>query len=141
MRGVPGDRHPYRDQQAIRLRRVEYVRYEGRYTHTQYDEGLGELGFYPVKSYLSYWCEHNHRILGLIPKEQLFVIRTNEIPEQMEALAEWLGFPEFKVNHETTKQYVRKEKIDLSNYVDPGYLTDQLELHCAGLERLLGLRD
>ena len=125
---------------VVRLPALESFRYDCGYTFTPHDERLKQLDAFPLEAYLAYWRRHNHQILGLIPPEQLLVIRTDEITPRIGEIASWLGLENFHADPEKTRQYVRKEKVNLGEFVDEGYLTEQIELHCASLEALLGLR-
>lgn len=92
---------------------------------TEEEDYLKHHGLHSLKGYFSYWVEHNKHILQTIPKEKLLIIKTNQISQNLEIIADFCGAKVVNKNKSQTSFNVRKNKKISINNLDLNYL-DQI---------------
>ena len=115
-------------------RALENRRY-GRYSQpfTKHDSPLEQMGLYPVRSYLSYWRDHNQFILNIFPKNRLLILETRKIQSKVNEIAKFLDIDASTVDQDKAHSDKSRKKIKLSEVVDQAYLYQQLETICSDL--------
>lgn len=63
------------------------------YEYAPEEEILKRHGLHPLARYLTYWSEHNRRVMDLLPPERLLIIKTKDIGNSSDAIEKFLGLP------------------------------------------------
>lgn len=88
----------------------------------------------PLATFLSYWNDHNTDVLKMVNDENLLVIRTHEIKDHINEMAEFLNVDSRTLNDGRTHEFINKrKKISLSEQLDQTYLKTLLDKHCKEL--------
>lgn len=64
-----------------------------RYPHTRHDRTLKEHGLYSVGAFLNAWNRHINSCTELIPPDRRLILRTHELNQSHQRLAEFLQIP------------------------------------------------
>lgn len=124
----------YGTRHKLFWRELEDYRY-GRYRHqfTPHDSALKQVGLYPIKSYLSYWKDHNQSVLNSIPQERLLTLETREIRSSIQEISNFLDINVDTINTRKGHSDRRKKKLKLADLVEKRYLCQQLDSICSDL--------
>lgn len=115
-------------------RRLRDLRFGSElYTHMPGEAALAEHGLYTLDGYLSYWAQHNHKVLTAVPPERLLVVRTHEIRRNVAKIASFLNVPVSAMDANRSHSFKAKEKYGLLAKVDPALLAEKVDLHCGPL--------
>lgn len=113
-------------------RRIRDLRFRPHlYQHPPEEALFKAKGLYTLDGYLSYWGEHNRRVLNLVPPERLLVVRTDRLTELAEAVAAFAGIPTRFLNKSRSHAFKAKQKFGLLTHLDPVYLRDKVIQHTA----------
>ncbi|MEM9666560.1 MAG: sulfotransferase [Bacteroidota bacterium] len=116
------EEHAYRRTEPYRS--VERHMYGGG-PYTPEDARLKQEGFHPLRGYLSYWVDHNRRVLDTIPPDQLLVVPVEELSARLDEVAAFVGAP---VVPQRSHRYKRSNKaFQINDLVDPAYLAREVE--------------
>ena len=89
---------------------------------------LAEHGLFPVRSYLRYWSWHNQTVLDIIPPDARLTLRTHEISDRLNDIADLLAIPPSTLNRRRSHANRRKKKnTHILDLVDADYLQGQVE--------------
>jgi len=118
-----------------RWTRIRDVRFQpGKFVFSRFEKVLEERGLYTVEGYLSYWASHNQQVLDTIPKEKLFVLRTDEISSRTKELASFLGLHEWSIESSiNTHHRIAIKKHNILSQIDPLFLEEMVDKHCRKL--------
>ena len=61
----------------LRLRELRFQ--AGALSHPAEERALKDKGLYNLDGYLSYWANHNNKVLSSVPKDRLMIVRTQAI--------------------------------------------------------------
>lgn len=70
----------------------------GQFEHPPEEDALAERGLYTLDGYFSYWSRHNTDVLAKVPASRLLVVRTTEITDRAEEIAEFSGVSPSRAN-------------------------------------------
>jgi len=101
--------------------------------YSKYDKILEEHSLLPLSGYLEFWNRHNRKVIDSIPKENLLIIKTNEINDSQIAMSNFLEIPSSTISIDKSHSFKAKKKMDILKKIDPEYLKDQFEMHCGAL--------
>ena len=101
------------------------------------EEVLKRRGLYTLDGYISYWANHNQKILSSIPSDRLLIVRTNEITDKAIDIAKFAGLSEDLVNRDKTHSYRNPKKYGILHEIDRYYLEDKIQRHCGAIMRRL----
>ena len=110
-----------------RMRRLHFGPREG---FDPLERELEELGLFTVDGYLSYWQWHNARVLECVPAERLLVLRTAEISNRSEDLADFLGVPRNTISLKKSHSNRARKDSGVIERLDPDYLRQRAEALC-----------
>jgi hypothetical protein len=124
---------PNRPELLSRLRQARYN--AGNPPHDDKERPLKERGLFTVRGYLTYWTWHNRKILDSVPSNRLLVLKTHEITERAEKIAEFLGLDPSKVRLEGAHQNKTLKKSNLLSELDPDFVNEAARECCGELMR------
>ena len=94
---------------------------------------LQQAGLYPVDGYLARWAAHNEQVLSLVPSPRLLIVRTPEIRQQAQAIADFAGLPRHSVRAERTHEYRNPQTRHIIRELDRNFLEPKVKQHCQRL--------
>ena len=98
--------------------------------YSPYEKILEESGLHPIRQYLTYWTDHNQRVLENVPADRLLVIRTTEIGESAAPLEKFLSLPPGSLISSVHSNPARARHSILEK-IDPVFLHETM-LECCG---------
>lgn len=125
----------YRSEPWLELRAL---RVGSGLPHPAEERPLADRGLYSLDGYLSEWARHNRRVLEHVPASQLLVLRTQDITDRVEDLAEFAGVPVATLDVERSHEFRGPVKYHVLEELDQDYLDAKIREHCGELaEQLL----
>jgi hypothetical protein len=122
----------HRDTRAIL--KVEYILRKTRSNdYQETDQLLDKRGLLPLNDYLNRWRNHNHFVLNTVPAEQLLIVRTHELRQDIPRIAEFLKIPAATLNADNAHSFPAREKHGLLLELDRDDLEAQVKHHCGDL--------
>ena len=121
------------------LERARYGRYDFEYEPEETAlKNLDEI--WPVSSYLSYWRDHNECVLKSVPADRLLVLRTQDIRESIDKIAEFLNISPETIDVSASRSGTNPSKdFDLYAHVSPDFVREKIDRHCGVLvQKLFG---
>ena len=106
---------------------------EDQLVHSEEDAPLSERGLYTLDGYLSYWAEHNQSVLNAVPPNRLLVVRTDNISEKTEKIAQFAGVPAQAADRARSHAFRARERYNVLSELDPAYLQSRVDVHCKAL--------
>ncbi|WP_420645553.1 sulfotransferase [Candidatus Leptofilum sp.] len=103
------------------------------YTFSVEDMPLNEYQLYPIDSYLSYWAKHNRDVLKLVPKERLLILRTDQISDKLDEIADFVDIDEESLRVEASHTYRAVKKFNILEQIDSEFLAERINYHCQPL--------
>jgi hypothetical protein len=101
--------------------------------HRKPEQVLVEHGLYPLETWLRAWAHHNATALSKVPGHRLLVVRTQDIPRDLERIASFLDVPAHTLASSKAHLYKAEAKFGLLRQIDSGFLHDQVQEHCGQL--------
>lgn len=117
--------------QRVKARDLVFNR--GTFVHAPEEQILREGGFYPLDGYFSGWAAHNGQMLAKVPRERLFVVRTDQIRQHAYEIADFAGLPRRVVRLHRTHEFQNPAKQDMIRQLDRDFLERKVEQHCRPL--------
>lgn len=102
-------------------------------TYPSAEAVLQDAGFYPLENYFAAWAAHNQRALDSIPAERLLILRTPEITESIDRIAEFLQVSPATLDIETTHSFQAPKKHYLLTQINEDHVRKQAEMYCSKL--------
>ncbi|MFP4028644.1 MAG: sulfotransferase [Candidatus Brocadiia bacterium] len=84
-----------------------YGGYGGRRPSIERDLGENQY-LYPLANYFRYWRDHQQRVIESVPKERLLVVRTEDLSDSWDDIANFLGIKQ----QELCLEYGRSHSFD-----------------------------
>ena len=103
------------------------------FEHAPEEKVLAQHQLYTLDGYLSYWQRINQKILTTIPPERLLVVRTVEIAESLDKIAQFLHIPVERLNPSHSHLFKAKKKFDLLKQIDSDFLEQKVAFYCEAL--------
>jgi Sulfotransferase domain len=97
---------------------------------------LVENDLYTLDGYLSYWNIHNRKVLDVVPPERLLVVRINELPHSLPALAGFLGIPIERLDPSQAHVFPAARRFGILEKLNRDFLDAKVAQHCGELMRL-----
>jgi len=115
-------------------RRLRDLRFRpDKFKHAKEEQILADHGLYTLDGYLSYWASHNTKVLATVPHDRLLVLKTNEIRQQVERIAEFLNIPVENLDATKTHSFQAKQDFGLLWEIDGKFLEQKVNAHCREL--------
>ena len=93
------------------------------------DQPLIDCGLYPLTTYLNYWASTYRKCLNSIPDAQKLVVGTNNISQQREIVASFLGIEIDGIQPVSSHANKTTEKHNLRDLLSPLYVQETIS-HC-----------
>ena len=100
------------------------------YPHTLHDDRLGEQGLYSVEAYLRAWNRHVDICVKMIPPSRRLILRTHELGESQQQLAQFLQISVEGLDHDNGHMNRSTWSGRIESLVKGEYLTDMVSLIC-----------
>jgi hypothetical protein len=111
------------------IHRLQYASPAHEYDHA--DRKLADWGLYPVSAYFSYWAWHNRKVLDVLPPSSRITIRTGEISERLNDIADFVDVPRTTLSPRRSHANRRSDKqLHILDLVDSNFLHDQAHRYC-----------
>jgi len=94
---------------------------------------LKEKGLFPLSCYLSFWAEHNQRVIDAVPEENLLMIRTKEIGSKLTDIAEFLAIPEASLTPRGAHAFKAAAKFGVLEQIESAYVKRVADRYCSTL--------
>lgn len=103
--------------------------------HPQAERVLAEHDLFPLDCYLTVWARFYNDLLTKIPSERLLVVRTHEISQSLEPIAEFLGVPASTLDASRSHLYKAAADFGVLEKIDRGFLNERVSHHCGEIMR------
>jgi hypothetical protein len=113
--------------------RLRDFRFDSNSEYKEEERILAQHGLYTLDGYLSYWAEHNREVLTTVPKEKLLVVRTHEIPQEIEKIADFLSISLDKLNLSKAHSFKAKNHFNILSEINKQFIDNKVNLHCKSL--------
>lgn len=99
----------------------------------KYDFWLLEKGIHSIPSYLKHWTYHNQKIIEAVPPERLLVLKTNEINNQVDKIADFLEIPKNSFNLKRIYQNKTLSRPLVLSSIPQSYIISCVNRYCFDL--------
>jgi hypothetical protein len=94
---------------------------------------LHSIGVPTISTLLQYWTYHNRFVTTHVPKDNLLVIRTEEIESSLGEIASFLGIEAALLDAQRAHVYKARYRSRLSDHVPSEYVSALVSTHCTDL--------
>src|SRR5262245_10933234 len=105
------------------------------YPHTRHDGPLRARELPSLASLFQLWAVHNQRVLHAVPSSKLLVIRTGELIQRSEEIAQWCGVPLHTLTSDQAWLHASPTKHKVLSKLDSSYVRETAESFCGSLMR------
>ena len=98
--------------------------------HVEGEKVLADHNLYTLDGYLEYWEMHNRMVLDAIPDERLLILKTKDLSDCVQEIADFLGVSPERLNKENNQRYEAKDKKDIIYKVDKYLLEGKINEYC-----------
>lgn len=103
------------------------------FSHPLEELTLKERGLYTLDGYLSYWANHNKKVLSSIPEDRLMIVKTNEITKKAHDIAAFADLPGKSIRIEKAHSFKNPEKFYVLREIQEAYLEAKVREYCSAL--------
>ena len=100
------------------------------FEHCSQASVLADYNLYPLEGYLWHWQQINESILRGVPSENLLIVRTADIANSIERIADFLAIPLATLNPSASHLFKAKKKFYLMREIDRSFLDEKVSLYC-----------
>ena len=86
-----------------------------------------------VESLLSYWKQHNRRVLNLLPPERSLIITTHKISDSLPKIANFIGIPPQSLEEQPHHVNLASEDAKWLQFLDREWLAELCSFYCGDL--------
>ena len=97
------------------------------------ERALEDHGLFTLDGYFAYWAQHNSDVLSIVPSERLLILRTDQISNSLDRIADFVGVPVDTLNSAQSHSFKAPKKHGILKQLDPGFVKEKAEQHCADL--------
>ena len=105
------------------------------YPHKMEEQTLKENGLFSLECYLSCWKGHVTRVSEMIPSERLLLIRTHEIRDALDKVAQFLHVPRERLDDANCHLNKGTRGKHIGSLVDVTFLEDTVARVCGEVMR------
>lgn len=102
-------------------------------TYAPEEKVLEEKGLYTLDIYFTRWAKRENQVMVKIPRERLFVVRTDQLRQRAFELADFAGLPRYAVRLDRTHEFQNRQKQEIIRQIDRDFLERKVEEHCRPL--------
>ncbi|MDP2247618.1 MAG: sulfotransferase [Nitrosomonadales bacterium] len=103
------------------------------FSHPPEEKVLKEEDLYTLDGYLSYWTDHNNKVLDTVPADRLLIVKTTDISKRAHEIADFAGLPRETVQVQHTHAFKNPEKFNVLRDIPQAYLETKVRQHCTPL--------
>jgi len=103
--------------------------------HPEAERILAENGLFPLDCFLTVWARFYDDLLTKIPSERLLVVRTHEISQSLQRVAEYLQIPVDSLDSSRSHLYKAAGEFGMLEQIDRNFLEDRVLHHCGEIMR------
>lgn len=108
-------------------------------THPPEEASWRDRGLYTVDGYLGSWARHNRMVLEAVPVEQLLVVRTEDLADRLDELADFCEVPRTSLDRSAVHSFPAAGRFEALDDLDPEYVDERIAHYCGPLLDRLGL--
>ncbi|NEQ07045.1 MAG: sulfotransferase [Moorea sp. SIO4E2] len=86
-----------------------------------------------VESLLLYWSTYNQRVLDFLPVERCLIVKTNQISDTLETIADFIGIPPESLVVSDGHMNRAPESLQWLQFLDQVWLEERSNFHCGTL--------
>ena len=101
------------------------------FQHSSDESVLAEKSLYTLDGYLSYWKMVNWDIVGSLPTSRVLIVKTYEIKQSLNRIADFLDIPVEHLNQSRSHLYRARKTYGLLSEIDREFLQEKADRHCA----------
>ena len=101
-----------------------------RYPHTRHDRRLEDQGVYSITAFLHAWQRHVQTCRQIVPPERRLTVRTHELNDSHQLIAEFLKIPLNSLNAQNRHLNRGTWTGRLDSLVDGAYLSEMVDSIC-----------
>ena len=106
---------------------------EGEDEYAPEEQILAQNNLYTLNGYLSYWAQQNRKVLTTVPQDRLLVVRTHEISQEIDRIADFLGVPSETLDRTKAHSFKARQKSYFLSQIDRQFLNQKFNTHCKSL--------
>jgi len=99
------------------------------------EQVLADRGLIPLEACFSTWARENSRTIGAIPANRLLIVRTDQLGDSLDRIAEFVGVPPEHLDRRRSHAYRAPKKFGLLEQIDQEHLIATAERCCGELMR------
>jgi hypothetical protein len=104
-----------------------------KFDYGPYEKALRDHKLYPLDAYINYWVNANQSAHKAIPGEQLLILGTKEIRQNVDLIADFLEVSVDSLVAGKSHLHKTRRKHGVLDLLDPTYIKDRLESGCGEL--------
>ena len=108
----------------------------GKLEYQPQESLLKEKSLYPLEGYFLGWKNFNQLVLDAIPAEQLLVLKTVEISQRLDKVADFLGVPAEFVSGKNSHSRPAKMKHNILQQLDQSFVESSVCKYCGDMMSL-----
>nr|WP_276570557.1 sulfotransferase [Halochromatium salexigens] len=106
-----------------------------KYSHSEAEMILKRNGLYTLDGYLSYWANHNKKVLKTVPRNRLMVLDTLKISQHAYEIADFAGLPRSTIQIKNSHAFKNKQKFQILRQLPENYLEEKVQEYCEPIMR------
>jgi len=104
-------------------------------TFPEQENTLQALGLYPIGHLLNRWAERIDHVTRAIPAERLLIIKTGELKQSANAIADFCGLDVHMLVAEQGHQFTAAKKAGVLDNIDKNYVDALIQQRCGEILR------
>lgn len=110
--------------------RADVVFRADRYQHAPEERLLAEKGLHTLDGILAEYAETTFDVIRSVPKDQLLVVRTDKLRDDLAEVADFLGIPKESLDSARSHSYKAKRKYGVLLELDQDFVDQKVQHHC-----------
>lgn len=102
------------------------------------EEVLAKHGLHGIDGFLSYWRWHNSIVIESVPSDRLLIIRTSQLSDELDRIADFAGVPKGQLAAEKRHSHASPKRHNLLAQISSQYIGKKVEAYCSDMAWLLG---
>lgn len=90
-----------------------------------------------IEGYLSYWSDHNNRVISAVPADRLLLIRTKNISTKLSEMSKFVGVNVSNLNAERSCRHKTQKKHNVVEKINTLMLKDKISEICKDTASLI----
>jgi hypothetical protein len=99
-------------------------------TYSPQEQILSQFDLHSLDGYLSYWANHYRTVLGKIPKGRCLFLRTKNLSDVVEQIADFVEVKESSLQTDESHAHRTSKKHGILDEIEGSYLREKIDSHC-----------